>query len=225
VARPSRQTDQRLIQAAQDLMRRSALSQLNLRQLADKAGVNLGMIHYHFKTKDQFIKAVLKDTYARFFKDFSLQVEGEKEPLAKLRRALISLGQFSYENRHLILSLLQDALNRDPSAKDFAKQLIAQHSQVILALLQQCQKEGSLVQAPLPMLMSYVMPAATTHGTILGLMEHVDADPSLIENMKATVLRPEAIEQRVDWILAGLAPGQVPGPLKPKKKSQTKKRA
>jgi AcrR family transcriptional regulator len=223
MTRPSRKTDQALIKAAQALMKDQGLSQLNLRDLAGKAGVNLGMFHYHFKTKDQFIKAVLKDTYARFFKDFSLQVEGEKEPLAKLRTALISLAQFSHENRHLFLSLLQDALNRDPSAKDFAKQLMAQHSQVIVGLILQCQKEGSLQPAPLPLLMSFVMPAATAHGMVLGLMEHVEADPAHVAAMTASAASPAAIAQRVDWILTALSTAPV-AEEKPKN-SKTKKRA
>lgn len=223
MTRPSRKTDQALIKAAQALMKDQGLSQLNLRDLAGKAGVNLGMFHYHFKTKDQFIKAVLKDTYARFFKDFSLQVEGGKEPLDKLRRALISLAQFSHENRHLILSLLQDALNRDPAAKDFGKQLMAQHSQVIVGLVLQCQKEGSLVQAPLPLLMSFIMPAATAHGTVLGLMEHVQADAQHVAAMTAAAASPAAIAQRVDWILTALA--ATPAAQEKPKKPQTKKRA
>jgi AcrR family transcriptional regulator len=207
-------------------MKDQGLSQLNLRDLAGKAGVNLGMFHYHFKTKDQFIKAVLKDTYARFFKDFSLQVEAEGEPLAKLRAALLSLALFSHENRHLILSLLQDALNRDPSAKDFGKQLMAQHSQVIVGLVLQCQKEGVLQQAPLPLVMSYIMPAATAHGMVLGLMEHVQADPQHISGMLASAASPAALARRVDWVLAGLAPGAAPAaPAEKKpKKTRTKKR-
>lgn len=207
--RPSRKTDERLIKAAQDLMKSSSLSQLNLREVAGKAAVNLGMFHYHFKTKDQFIKAVLKDTYERFFETFSLKVDSEKEPLQKLRQALVTLAHFSQENRHLILSLLQDALNREPTAKDFAKQLMSKHSQVIVGLLTQCQAQGLLQRAPLPMLMSYIMPAATGEGMVLGIMEHVGAEPAMIEHFKKTAFTEEAIARRVDWVLAGLAEKKV----------------
>ncbi len=203
--RPSRKTDERLIQAAQDLMKSSSLSQLNLREVAGKAAVNLGMFHYHFKTKDQFIKAVLKDTYERFFEKFTLKVDSEKEPLEKLRQALITLAHFSHENRHLMLSLLQDALNREPTAKDFAKQLMAKHSQVIIGLLGQCQAAGTLQKAPMPMLMSYIMPAATGEGMVLGIMEHVGADPQMIEHFKKSAFTADAIALRVNWVLAGLA--------------------
>lgn len=204
--RPSRKTDERLIKAAQDLMKGSGLSQLNLREVAGKAAVNLGMFHYHFKTKDQFIKAVLKDTYERFFEKFSLKVESEKEPLDKLRQALITLAHFSYENRHLMLSLLQDALNRDPSVKDFVRQTMAKHSEVIMGLIVQCQQQGTLEKAPLPVVMPYLMPAATGSGMVLGLMEHVGADAAHVEGFKKAAFTEAAIARRVDWVLAGLAP-------------------
>ena len=215
--RPSRKTDLRLIKAAQDLMKSSSLSQLNLREVAGKAAVNLGMFHYHFKTKDQFIKAVLKDTYERFFEKFTLKVDSEKEPLEKLRQALITLAHFSHENRHLMLSLVQDALNREPTAKDFAKQLMAKHSQVIVGLLAQCQAQGVLQKAPLPMLMSYIMPAATAGGMTLGIMEHVGADGAHIEQFKKLAFTEEALARRVDWVLSGLAEKKTAG-------KQTKKK-
>ncbi|MBC7946203.1 MAG: TetR/AcrR family transcriptional regulator, partial [Burkholderiales bacterium] len=48
--RPSQNTDRRLIKAARKLLPETGCSGLNLRQVAVKAGVNLGMFHYHFKT-------------------------------------------------------------------------------------------------------------------------------------------------------------------------------
>jgi AcrR family transcriptional regulator len=52
-------TDQRLVDTALEMAKHSGLSNLKLRDVAQKAGVNLGMFHYHFKTKDQFTRAVL----------------------------------------------------------------------------------------------------------------------------------------------------------------------
>ena len=59
MSRPSQNADQHLIEAAQKMLKHTSLSQMNIRQVAAEAGVNLGMFHYHFKTKDQFAKAVM----------------------------------------------------------------------------------------------------------------------------------------------------------------------
>jgi AcrR family transcriptional regulator len=204
MTRPSRQTDQRLIEAAQQLMQRSGLSRLNLRQVAAKAGVNLGMFHYHFKGKEQFIRAVLEHTYQQFFEKFSLRVDGKTQPLEKLRQALLAMAQFSRDNRQVVLSLMQDALNQEPGARAFAQRSMGRHAQVILGLIARCQREGSLPLAPLPMLMSYIMTASTGSSLVLGLMEHAGAGRSHLDTFKAAAFTDAALARRVDWVLGGL---------------------
>jgi AcrR family transcriptional regulator len=221
--RPSRQTDQRLIQAAQQLMQRSGLSRLNLRQVAAKAGVNLGMFHYHFKGKEQFIQAVLEHTYEQFFQNFSLRVDGKTEPLEKLRQALVAMAQFSRDNRQVVLSLMQDALNQEPGARAFAQRSMGRHAKVILGLIAQCQRQGSLPKAPLPMLMSYIMTASTGSSLVLGLMEHAGAGRAHLEFFKAAAFTDAALARRADWVLGGLA-AETAAPAKPRAKSTPRAR-
>ena len=58
--RPSRNIDQLLIAAALELLPNAGTSVLTIRQVCQHAGVNLGMFHYHFKTRDVFLRAVLR---------------------------------------------------------------------------------------------------------------------------------------------------------------------
>ena len=60
MTRPSRNQDQLLIQAAKRLLPEMGISGMSLQRIADECGVNLGMFHYHFKTKDAFIRKVLE---------------------------------------------------------------------------------------------------------------------------------------------------------------------
>jgi AcrR family transcriptional regulator len=103
VTRKPSQTYERLLQAGLELLDENGFEGLKIRQVTEKAGVNLGMFHYHFKTKDEFTRQVLKHLYEKFFQDFSLESVGEDDPLARLRRALLALGRFFRENRTLLL--------------------------------------------------------------------------------------------------------------------------
>ena len=49
MARPSQNVDQRLLEAGLALLPQTGCAGLSVRRLADHAGVNLGMFHYHFK--------------------------------------------------------------------------------------------------------------------------------------------------------------------------------
>ena len=52
-------TRQRLIQAAQTLFHHQGISGTSLADIAQASGVPLGNVHYHFRTKDELIAAVV----------------------------------------------------------------------------------------------------------------------------------------------------------------------
>ncbi|HET9869587.1 MAG TPA: TetR/AcrR family transcriptional regulator [bacterium] len=207
MARPSKNTDQRLIQAAQELLRDSSFSRLGLRQVAARAGVNPGMFHYHFKTKDQFLRAVLQDGYEKFFKDFSLRVEGEEKPLDKLRQALFALARFARDNRRFGLTLLREVLDGNREVRDFLWKNVPRHGKVMVQLIRRCQKEGSLARMPLPQAAAFLMPAVAA--AAFGVAGLESQAPSLLarglfKGLGALVLSDAAIRKRVDMALHGL---------------------
>ena len=67
MARPSQGIDQALLRSGRELFATSGCDGLSLRALAEHAGVNLGMFHYHFKTKDNFLRALLQQLYEEVF--------------------------------------------------------------------------------------------------------------------------------------------------------------
>jgi AcrR family transcriptional regulator len=201
--------DRRLIQAAQDMLKHSGLNGMNLRKVAAKAGVNLGMFHYHFKSKDKFTRAVLQDTYEKFFQEFSLETTGAGPALSKLRSALFTLGRFIGENRRMLLGILQDLMNKDKVVLDFVKVNAPRHGLVIVGLVKQCQKEGSLRKISMPALMPMLMGACLFPLIMVAMLEHLDVKRfgfipfGLIKTAMAS---DRALRDRVDLVLESLAP-------------------
>lgn len=207
MARPSQKTDRQLIETAEEMFKTSGLSRVNLRQVAAKAGVNLGMFHYHFKTKDQFIRAVLQDTYEKFFMHFTLQLEEDLPPLEKLRKALFLVGRFLRENRRLLVSLLQDALNRHPVALQFARDNFKRHGLVLLGLLKRCQKEGSLDKVHPIRAMVFLMASIGAPNLAVTAFQQAEASKWVkipLKGLEYILLSDAAIRQRVDMALKGL---------------------
>lgn len=202
-------TDQRLVDTALEMVKHTALSHLKLRDVAKKAGVNLGMFHYHFKTKDQFTRAVLQDTYEKFFSQFSLETSGDGPALERLRAALLTLGRFVGKNRMLLLGLLHDVLNKNPVVLSFVKANGPRHGLVILGLVRECQKEGSLKKMHLPAIMPMLMGACLFPVMAVAMMEHLNVKkvrfiPFAV--VKQLIVSDKALETRVDLVLESLAP-------------------
>jgi AcrR family transcriptional regulator len=207
--RPSGNTDQRLIQTARELLNQSGLSQMNLRQVAKKAGVNLGMFHYHFKTKDQFTRAVLQDTYEKFFREFSLECAKGGRPLERLRASLGILARFVRDNRRMLLGILHDVLNKDRVVLDFVKTNVPRHGLVILKLVRECQKDGSLRKMSLPSLMPFLMGACLFPLVMVAMLEHLEIKRLRFipfAAVKLAAASDRAITDRIDLALDSLAP-------------------
>jgi AcrR family transcriptional regulator len=207
--RPSQNTDQRLIEAAREMLGTSGLSRMNLREVAKKAGVNLGMFHYHFKTKDQFTRLVLQDTYDKFFREFSLESSRDGDPLQNLRGALFTLGKFMLDNRRMLLGILHDVLNKDRMVLDFVKANGPRHGRVILDLVRQCQKTGAFRKLSLPTLMPLLMGSVALPVLILAMLEHLEVKrvsfiPLVL--IKRELASDKAIASRVDLALESLSP-------------------
>jgi len=202
-------TDQRLVDTALEMVKHTSLSSLKLRDVAKKAGVNLGMFHYHFKTKDQFIRAVLQDTYEKFFSQFSLETAGDGPALERLRSALLTLGRFIGENRRLLLGILQDVLNKNAVVLDFVKNNGPRHGLVIMGLVRECQKEGSLKKMPLPAVMPMLMGACLFPLMMVAALEHLEVKKMRLipfSIIKPMIVSDKALSARVDLALESLAP-------------------
>ncbi len=181
---------------------------MNLREVARKAGVNLGMFHYHFKTKDQFTRAVLQDTYEKFFREFSLESSKDGDPLENLRGALQTLGKFMLANRRMLLGILHDVLNKDRRVLDFVKANGPRHALVILGLIRQCQKERILKKVSLPTLMPILMGSVALPALVLAMLEHLEVKrvsfiPLVL--IKRELASDGAVARRVDLALESLA--------------------
>ena len=103
--RPSQNIDQLLIDAALELLPQTGVRKLSIRQVAQHAGVNLGMFHYHFKTKDAFAAAVLQQLYDGMFASLKLESLSSTSPIENLRSALMVLARFGLNQRQLLVRL------------------------------------------------------------------------------------------------------------------------
>lgn len=140
--RPSRNLDRALLAAGRELFPASGCAGLSIREVADAAGVNLGMFHYHFKTRDAFLRALLQGIYEEMFSQLGFQGSEEWGPVENLRAALRFMGRFLRANRPILARVMADALSGNPLAREFLRDNFPRHLGVMQALIMLGQKEG-----------------------------------------------------------------------------------
>lgn len=204
VPRPKGDSDVRLVQAAQDLLDERGFTGLKIREVARRAGVNLGMFHYHFKSKRNFQKRVMHDLYERFFADFRIESSTGGTPLERLRRAMVTVSRFVRDHRLIILGILTDAVHGDREVLRFVTSHSPRHILIVFSLIRECQKMGFIERMPMHLAVSVLFPALVAPNIAMAVVERKEVPAlirTVIRGVLTDVLSDATIERRVDLAL------------------------
>ncbi|HTD02668.1 TetR/AcrR family transcriptional regulator [Undibacterium sp.] len=208
MTRPSQNIDQRLLDAGFELLPKTGCRGLSVRRLVEHADVNLGMFHYHFKSKDNFIRTLLQKMYEDMFAKLAITATEAQSPLENLRAALKLLGQFGRHNRYLLFRLFNDALAGEAVVTEFFSANIPRHVSVISSLIADAQQSTEIVKVPLPQAVAFLF-GSIMAPVLLGVavLENGAAPKNIADLLEGVVLSEQALNQRIDFALRGLAPG------------------
>jgi AcrR family transcriptional regulator len=203
--RPSRNIDELLLRAGRELFPAAGCAGLSVRKVAERAEVNLGMFHYHFRTKDAFVRALLQAIYDEMFASLSVAVGSPDRPVEALRAALLVLARFARDQRDVVRRLLADALDGHAVARDFLRSNFPRHVEVIVGLIASAQRAGLMLPLAIPQAVAFVAGSVGAPVLVAGGM----VDTGMVgartgRQLRRDVLSDEAIGQRIDLALAAL---------------------
>lgn len=92
-------TRDNILEAADELFGASGFDAVSTREIAERAGVNKALIHYHFKNKDDLFAAVLDRYYERASAVLLSALAQPGEPRALMGRVLDAYFDFLSHNR------------------------------------------------------------------------------------------------------------------------------
>ena len=204
--RPSRNLDRALLAAGRELLPTRGCAALSIREVADAAGVNLGMFHYHFKSREAFLRALLQSMYEEMFSQLTFQGSAGSGPRDNLRAALRFMGRFVRANRPILARVMADALCGDPIALEFMRANMPRHLGVMHALIVQAQAAGEVKPMPVPQALGFcagslAMPIIVGGAVVASGALGKDGSKAL----EAALLSDEAIDARIELALGAIA--------------------
>jgi AcrR family transcriptional regulator len=213
--RPSQNIDQALLASGRALFACSGCAGLSVRAVAEHAGVRPGMFHYHFGSKEQFLRTLLSGWYEEMYSSLVAQAALDGPPLGRLRAALGLLARFARTHRRLLARLWADASAGEAVAQEFFRHHAPRHAGVLMSLLGQAQAGGALRALPPLTAFSFLMGAVALPTIfVAGLVDAGFAPPGGKRAFDAQVMSDAAIDTRIDLALAALA-----APDKPKRRA------
>lgn len=220
--RPSRNLDRALLAAGRVLLPRRGCAGLSIREVADAADVNLGMFHYHFKTREAFLREVLQSMYEEMFSQLTLQRDTQWGAIENLRAALRFLGRFLRDNRPILARVMADALCGEPIALEFLRANMPRHLGHMHGLVELGQSEGVLKPMPVPQALGFCA-GSLAMPIIFGgaVVDSRALSPAAARKLEAALLSDAAIDARIELALAAIS---VPAsPPQPRRKAPRKK--
>jgi len=209
--RPSRALDKALLAAGRELLPERGCAGLSVREVAQRAGVNLGMFHYHFRTRDAFLRAVLQETYEEMFGKLTLEAARDATPVEGLRAAFGVLGRFLRDHRPLVARVLADALSGEPCARAFVRDNLPRHVAVLRRLFEAARAEGKLRDVAFEQALGICAGALAMPILVGGAIAQSGMAPAArVRSIRRALLTDEAIDERIALTLAALAPRAAP---------------
>lgn len=203
--RPSRHLDQALLASGRALYPRLGAKGLSVRAVAEHAGVTAGMFHYHFESKQGFLRHLLQQLYEDVFARLAAEVQVPGAPLARLREALIVVGRFLREHGALIGRVWADAGAGEPVAREFLRANAPRHVGLLFALLDEAEREGTIAPQPPLQRLTFVMGAVAAPVLVAQRVAALKLAPApLAALVKPQVLSDEAIAARAEMAIAAL---------------------
>jgi AcrR family transcriptional regulator len=206
--RPSRNLDQALLAAGRALFPERGCTGLALREVAEAAGVNLGMFHYHFGSRDAFLRALMQQAYEEMFATLTLDAGRAADPVANLRAGLRVLGRFLRDNRPFISRVLADALAGEECAREFLRDNMPRHIGVLHRFIVEGQQAGRIVPLASAQVLATCV-GALAMALIFGgaLAQGGSLPPAMSKMIQDTLLTDAAIDERIDLALCAITRG------------------
>lgn len=207
MGRPPSGTDLKLKAAGRHLLREKGITGLAVREVCRRAGVNTGMFHYHFGSKEEFLQAVLKEMYAEFMVHFKAGVSAGGTPRERLKNALIEVGRFALSMRRIAPMLLADLAHGNKEAFAFVSGNFTEHIRHITALAEECRPASAVKGHSLPFIVAALVPVMIFPMVVGGIMERngVRAVGGMkLEKLREEMFSEEGIAGRAEIALRGI---------------------
>lgn len=207
MARPSSGTDIKLKDAGKRLLLEKGITGLSVREACRLAGVNTGMFHYYFGSKEEFLQAVLKEMYAEFMAHFKAGVSAAGTPRERLKNALIEVGRFALGMRQIAPMLFADLAHGKKEAFSFLSSNFTEHVRHIAALAAQCRPSSPLGQHSVHFLIVGMLPVMVfpmLMGAVLERNGVRSVGGLSLEKLREEVFSEEGIAERAEIALRGI---------------------
>ncbi len=202
MTRPSSNIDTLLFENGIKLLLEVGFDKFSIRDLCKKSGVNLGMFHYYFKTKEHFIELLFEQTFEKYLDTQKDAAKKYSKAIDKLRAVIYQRALMAIAHKQLFFIVFKEMINRsfDKTIKKHKKEEL----KFLVPIIEQCKKDKDIspnlgVQDILPLLLPVANFAVATD---LFRTANIDEQGNITMQKNANLKK--YIDKLADTIFRGL---------------------
>jgi AcrR family transcriptional regulator len=144
MARPASDIPERLLASARRHFLASGVDGSSLRAIAQDAGTSIGMIYYHYETKDELFRAVVEEVYEPLLGELLVMLEPERDVEARLHDALGRLGRMSEEELEVVRIIIREGMSHSERLRWIVERVTRGHLPLVFQLMSDGMSQGTL---------------------------------------------------------------------------------
>ena len=142
MARPSQNIDKKLIKLGKKKLMEHGISNISIRSICMESGINLGMFHYYFKSKENFIKELFRSLSEELVASLLAEAAKLSTSEEKLKKILYMSARMMKEKRGLVETIMKDTNIFDKIYREIGKDFHDKWFNVYSVLIEECKKDG-----------------------------------------------------------------------------------
>lgn len=189
----------RIVDAARARFLHDGVDGASLRAIAADAGTSIGMVYYHYKTKDELFFAVIEESYVKLLADITRACDPALPPHERIRAIYRRVGAVDERESQVVRLVIRESL---VSSQRLAK-VLARFSRGHIPLVLQAITDGvrdQSIRADVPPLL------------LLPIIAAVGVIPQFALRQLSPAANPNVADILVDVLYAGISstPGKNP---------------
>jgi AcrR family transcriptional regulator len=133
-----------LLNAAARLLGRAGSHSVSMQNVADEAGVSVGLIYRYFGNKQELVQAVIEDVLNEFSLRVAEPVQEEADPVRRLAAAFAGYCSVVQELRDAAVLAYQESKTLEPEGRERIKALEVESAEPLIAAAREAIDAGLL---------------------------------------------------------------------------------
>lgn len=121
-----------VLRAATEVMQEKGAHAASMKQVAERAGVSVGLIYRYYANKDELVQAVITGVLDQMAVEVPASIAPVEDPVRRVVAAFTAYAEVIHDNRAATLLTYRETGQLNPAARETVKQLELQTGQPML---------------------------------------------------------------------------------------------